>query len=133
MGRKSVLHHALPAGRVLVKCALRPLGGLRCARRRTSLSASASALGLLLLQQRLLLMQIGGVVIVLFGMQMLGILRFGWLARTYLHVEPRRFAPRGGMAGAFVVGAAFSIGWTPCIGLFLGSLLTLAAQEQTLA
>jgi len=78
-------------------------------------------------------MQIGGVVIVLFGMQMLGILRFGWLARTYLHVEPQRLAPRGGMAGAFVVGAAFSIGWTPCIGLFLGSLLTLAAQEQTLA
>ncbi len=37
MGRKSVIHHALPAGRVLVKCALRPLGGLRCARRRTSL------------------------------------------------------------------------------------------------
>src|SRR5438105_1329621 len=95
--------------------------------------AQARVLGLLLLQQRLLLMQIGGVVIVLFGLQMLGILRFGWLAGTYLHVEPRRLAPRGGMAGAFFVGAAFSIGWTPCIGLFLGSLLTLAAQEQTLA
>lgn len=97
------------------------------------LGASASALGLLLLQQRLLLMQVGGVVIVLFGLQMLGILRFGWLARTYLHVEPQRLAPRGGMAGAFVVGAAFSIGWTLCIGLFLGSLLTLAAQQETVA
>src|SRR5207302_11101939 len=97
------------------------------------LGASASALGLLLLQQRLLLMQIGGVVIVLFGLQMLGVLRFGWLARTYLHLEPQRLAPRGGMAGAFVVGAAFSIGWTPCIGLFLGSLLTLAAQQETVA
>ena len=97
------------------------------------LGASASALGLLLLRQRLLLMQVGGVVIVLFGLQMLGILRFGWLARTYLHLEPQRLASRGGMAGAFVVGAAFSIGWTPCIGLFLGSLLTLSAQQETVA
>jgi cytochrome c-type biogenesis protein len=95
------------------------------------LGASASALGLLLLEQRLLLIQLGGLLIVLFGLQMLGILRLGWLARTYLHLDPERFAARGGLAGAFLVGAAFSIGWTPCIGLFLGSLLTLAAQEQT--
>ena len=33
--------------------------------------------------------------------------------------------------GAATVGAVFGIGWTPCIGLFLGSLLTLAAQEDT--
>src|SRR5260370_9313904 len=62
---------------------------------------------------------------------MVGILGLGWVARTYLHVDPERFAARGGLAGAFVVGAAFSIGWTPCIGLFLGSLLALASQEQT--
>ncbi len=97
------------------------------------LGASASALGLLMLEQRLLLIQLGGVLIVLFGLQMLGILRLGWLARTYLHVDPERFAARGGLAGAFLVGAAFSIGWTPCIGLFLGSLLALASQEQTVA
>src|SRR6266852_5418072 len=89
------------------------------------LGASASALGLLMLEQRLLL--------VLFGLQMLGVLRLDSLARTYLHVDPERFAARGGLAGAFLVGAAFSIGWTPCIGLFLGSLLALASQEQTVA
>lgn len=97
------------------------------------LGASASALGLVLLQQRQILMQLGGVLVVLFGLQMIGILRLGWLARTYLHVEPERLASPGGVASAFVVGAAFSIGWTPCIGLFLGSLLTLAAQAQTVA
>jgi cytochrome c-type biogenesis protein len=97
------------------------------------LGASASALGLLLLEQRLLLIQLGGLLIVLFGLQMLGVVRLGWLARNYLHVDPERFAARGGFAGAFLVGAAFSIGWTPCIGLFLGSLLGLAAQEQTVA
>jgi len=97
------------------------------------LGASASALGLMLLEQRLLLIQVGGVLIVLFGLQMLGVLRLGLLARTYLHIDAEPFAARGGLAGAFLVGAAFSIGWTPCIGLFLGSLLALASQEQTVA
>ena len=97
------------------------------------LGASASAVGVLLLESRLALMQIGGVLIVVFGLQMLGLLRLGWLARTYLHVDAARLAQRGGIAGAALVGAAFGIGWTPCIGLFLGSLLTLAAQESTVA
>src|SRR5712692_349450 len=97
------------------------------------LGATASALGALLLQQRVLLMQVGGVLIVLFGLQMIGVLRLGWLARTYFRIDPTRLAGRGGVAGAFVVGAAFGIGWTPCIGLFLGSLLTLAAQQETVA
>ncbi len=97
------------------------------------LGASASALGVVLLQERVLLMQVGGVLIVLFGLQMLGILRLGWLARTYLRADPAQFRGRGGPAGAFVMGAAFGIGWTPCIGLFLGSLLTLAAQTDTVA
>jgi cytochrome c-type biogenesis protein len=97
------------------------------------LGASASALGLTLLQQRVLLMQLGGLLIVLFGLQLLGVVRVGWLARAYLHVEPERVAARGGLAGAFLIGAAFGIGWTPCIGLFLGSLLALAASEQTVA
>jgi cytochrome c-type biogenesis protein len=92
------------------------------------LGASASAL---LLQSRVLLMQIGGVLIVLFGLQMLGILRLEWLARTYLHVEPARVSGRGGFFGAALVGAVFGIGWTPCIGLFLGSLLAIAAQQDT--
>ena len=97
------------------------------------LGASASLAGSLLLDNRVLLMHIGGALIVIFGMQMLGILRLGWLARAYLRLDPARFAGRGGIAGAFLVGAAFGIGWTPCIGLFLGSLLTLAAQEETVA
>lgn len=97
------------------------------------LGASASILGSLLLEKRVLLMQIGGVLIVLFGLQMLGLLRLSWLARTYLRIDPAPFAGRGGVAGAFAVGAAFGIGWTPCIGLFLGSLLTIAAQEDTVA
>ncbi|MBI2755923.1 MAG: sulfite exporter TauE/SafE family protein [Chloroflexi bacterium] len=95
------------------------------------LGASASLLGGLLMENRPWLMQLGGVMIVVFGLQMLGVLRLGWLAREYLRVDPHQFAGRGGPAGAFLVGATFAIGWTPCIGLFLGSLLTIAAQQET--
>ncbi len=38
----------------------------------------------------------------------------------------------GGYLGAYVIGLAFAFGWTPCIGPILGSILFLAAQEQTL-
>lgn len=97
------------------------------------LGATASALGGALLDSRPWLMQLGGLLIVVFGLQMLGVLRLGVLAQEYLRVDPARFAARGGPLGAFLVGATFAIGWTPCVGLFLGSLLALAAQTETLA
>ena len=97
------------------------------------LDASAILVGILLLQQRLLLMQIGGVLIVILGLQMLGVLRLDWLARTYLRVDPAVLPRGGGPASAFLVGTFFGIGWTPCVGLFLGSLLTQAAVEDTVA
>ncbi len=94
------------------------------------LGASASALGGALLMNRPILMQIGGILVVIFGLQMLGVLRLGWLARELRIVDPARFAAHRGPAGAFLIGATFSIGWTPCIGLFWGSLLTMAAQAE---
>jgi len=95
------------------------------------LGASASAAGVLLLRSRPLLIDVGGLVVVLFGLQMVGVLRLGWLARSYFPLDTSRLANHGGFAAAALVGAAFGLGWTPCIGLFLGSLLTLAAQQDT--
>jgi cytochrome c-type biogenesis protein len=97
------------------------------------LGAGASALGGLLAESRPLVVQIGAVLTVIFGLQMLGVLRLESLARTYLRVHLPPLAGRRGALGAFVIGAAFGIGWTPCIGMFLGSLLALAAQEETVA
>ncbi len=97
------------------------------------LGATATTLGSLLLFNRQILMQVGGVLVIVFGLQMIGILRLGWLARELRIVEPGQFATHRGPVGAFLIGVTFSIGWTPCIGLFLGSLLTLAAQEDTVA
>lgn len=67
---------------------------------------------------------IGGVIIILFGFQMMGVLKIG-----ALYKDTRMFSddkPRG-FAGAFVLGLAFAAGWTPCIGPILSGIIGLAA------
>ena len=78
-----------------------------------------------------LLRQIGGVILVLLGLNLMGVLRFRTLARSWKPLE--RFGDgspgqhRGGLVGGFVLGAVFAVGWTPCIGPVLGSILMMAA------
>lgn len=95
----------------------------------TLLGASASALGHFLQVYQDWLARIGGVLIVIFGLQMLGILRIGLLAQEARLDFTRR--PAQGYAGSVIMGAAFGVGWTPCVGPFLGAVLTLAAQTQS--
>lgn len=94
------------------------------------LGASASLIGETLLQNLPLLWKLGGVVVVIFGLQMLGILRIPWLYRTarLADITPNAHASH---AGAFVMGLAFGAGWTPCVGPFLAGLLGLASQQDT--
>jgi cytochrome c-type biogenesis protein len=72
----------------------------------------------------------GGVIILLFGLYLLGIIRFSFLQKTY------RFSWKSkslGISGAFFLGAVFALGWTPCVGPLVGAILTYAAtQESTL-
>lgn len=93
------------------------------------LGASASVLGHTLLANLQLLSQVGGVLVVIFGLQMLGVLQIPWLYRTArAEIKPNTQASH---AGAFVMGLAFGAGWTPCIGPFLAGLLGLASQQET--
>jgi cytochrome c-type biogenesis protein len=71
--------------------------------------------------------QLAGVVIIVFGLHMAGVLRLGWLLRD------SRFELKGapGFLGAFMVGAGFGFGWSPCIGPILGTVLTLAGSRET--
>jgi cytochrome c-type biogenesis protein len=94
------------------------------------LGASASVLGQALLQNRPLLFQVGGLVVIVFGLQMLGILRIPWHFRTARVMEIKPNKERN-YIGAFVMGVAFGAGWTPCVGPFLGTLLTLASSQET--
>ncbi|MGC4116409.1 MAG: cytochrome c biogenesis protein CcdA [Myxococcales bacterium] len=90
---------------------------------------AATALGATLVRHRSLLLQLGGLAVFLFGLKYLGVLNLPWLEQD---VRPGLARASGRtILGAFVMGAAFGLGWTPCIGPVLGSVLTFAATSTT--
>jgi len=95
-----------------------------------AMGASASLLGSLLRQHRDLLSVIAGVVVVLFGLIMLGVVRVPFL---YREARPQYRGETRTPWGALLLGMAFAAGWTPCIGPILGGILTLAGASGTLA
>jgi cytochrome c-type biogenesis protein len=96
-----------------------------------ALGATASLFGRLLIQYRVWIARIGGLLMVVFGLQMAGVIRLPFLEYGLRpNVNPN---PRWGIASSVVMGFAFATGWTPCIGLVLGSVLTLAAYEASLS
>lgn len=107
-----------------------------------------------------LLARIAGVFLIVMGLNLIGVIRIPWLYRTYTLESatsggsvsvggggaaamtmggggggaPRSFAPAGiGYAKSAGVGAAFAVGWTPCIGPVLGAILTLSASSADVA
>lgn len=69
---------------------------------------------------------IGGAVIIFFGLVMMGFIRIDALEKEYkLKVSQTRYM----FLTAFLFGAAFAVGWTPCVGAVLGAVLTLAATN----
>ncbi|HVA58828.1 MAG: cytochrome c biogenesis protein CcdA [Gemmatimonadaceae bacterium] len=95
-----------------------------------ALGATATALGGMLRRSLPLLQQVGGVVIVLFGLYLLGVLRLPALMRerrVQLASKP------AGRFGSVVVGMAFGAGWTPCVGPVLASILLYAGMKTTMA
>jgi cytochrome c-type biogenesis protein len=88
------------------------------------MGASATLVGSSLVKHRAGLMQAAGVVVIVLGLVSMGLLRIPFLLRE---VRPGMRMVRSGPAGAFPLGMAFAIGWTPCIGPVLGGILTAAA------
>jgi cytochrome c-type biogenesis protein len=94
-----------------------------------ALGATASTLGSFLQSYHILLRQVGGIVLIIFGLHLTGILKlsiFYWQQRF-------AFRPsRPSYSASLLIGLIFATGWTPCVGLILGPILGLAASAATL-
>ncbi len=86
------------------------------------------AIGVSLTDYRQMLLRIGGVLIIVFGLFMVGEGRFKFLNFFYKERRIRllRFLKPGNAVSSFLFGATFALGWTPCVGPVLGTILTLA-------
>ncbi|RJP86717.1 MAG: cytochrome c biogenesis protein CcdA [Desulfobacteraceae bacterium] len=93
------------------------------------MGAAASGLGSLIAQYKDYIRIVGGIVIILLGIHMTGWIRFKRLdveKRIHLQKKPLH------ILGTFLVGMAFAVGWSPCIGPLLGAILIIAGSKETI-
>ena len=90
--------------------------------------ATASVIGQIFLQNSNILRVIAGIIIIIFSLQLIGIIDL-----KFMNYEKRFDAGKSkSFFYPYLIGLAFGFGWTPCIGPILGSILTLAAIEETM-
>jgi cytochrome c-type biogenesis protein len=92
-----------------------------------ALGLTASAIGGVLNDHRTLISQIGGIIVVILGLQMMGMIRLPFLmmdARAHLQNDRRT------LWTSLLVGMAFAAGWSPCIGPILAGILAIASQQH---
>ena len=90
--------------------------------------AASTFLGQFLLQNSFELRILAGVIIIIFSLHIMGIINLKFLnyeKRTQTNNNKNFYSP-------IIIGAAFGFGWTPCIGPILGSILVLAATEESI-
>jgi len=91
------------------------------------LGATATWIGAFLSSKISLMSKIGGLIIILFGLYKIGLIKPQLFYReARFNIKDRKF----GYAGALIIGAAFALGWTPCIGPILGVILTYAGTMK---
>ena len=90
-----------------------------------AMGALAGTLGSFLTRQQTLVNLIGGIIVILFGLNYMGILKWN----LFRGVSRGMKAGELGFFSAVLFGVVFSVGWTPCVGAFLGSALMLASQQ----
>lgn len=90
-----------------------------------AMGALAGTLGSFLVEYRLWLNIVCGLVVILFGLYFLGFIRIDLFKGINSSMEDRQL----GFFSSLLFGIVFSVGWTPCVGAFLGSALALASQQ----
>lgn len=89
---------------------------------------TATLLGQVLYDYKDWVEKIAGALVIVFGLHMLGVIHIGLFEQEKRMDFTKRRAP--GFVGAVLMGAAFGIGWTPCVGPILGSIITIASQTN---
>lgn len=89
-----------------------------------AMGALAGTLGSFVREYQSAVNVVGGLIVVVFGLNYMGIFNF-----SLFRGGSRMQAPGGGFFSSVLFGMVFSVGWTPCVGAFLGSALLLASQQ----
>jgi cytochrome c-type biogenesis protein len=93
------------------------------------LGATATYIGKFLEENLNILSKIGGVIVVIFGLHLMGVFRIGFLNyEVKFHQQSKPL----GVVGSMLIGLAFAFGWTPCIGPVLAGILLVASTQETI-
>lgn len=96
-----------------------------------TLGVASSAFGRLLFDLRFILAKVGGIVVIIFGLHMIGVFRIPFLEYdTRVQQVPDR---KWGYLSSALMGVFFSAGWAPCVGPVLGAILTLALNGGSIS
>lgn len=95
-----------------------------------ALGLGASVVGQFLRDNMTLVRQLSAVLVVAFGLHMMGFLHLPFLERE---MRASVVPGRAGLRNSFLIGAAFSAGWSPCVGPVLTAILVMASQAGTAA
>jgi cytochrome c-type biogenesis protein len=94
-----------------------------------ALGISSSALGRLLSNYQVYVMRIGGFILIILGLYYLDVIRMPFLNREKVfHLKEKPV----GLFGSFIIGITFSLGWTPCVGPALSSILIIASTTENI-
>jgi cytochrome c-type biogenesis protein len=89
---------------------------------------SVTVVGQLFGTYKRVIAQIGGVIVILFGLATLDVIRLPWF---YYDTRAEYTGQRGTYGGSALMGIFFAAGWSPCIGATLGAILTMGLSQQT--
>jgi len=93
-----------------------------------TLGATATAFGQLFRQAMPFLSPLAGIIVIVMGLHFLGVFRIGFLD---MQIRSKGPSAASGPAGGFMLGLAFALGWTPCIGPVLAAVLAVASTQQS--
>lgn len=92
-----------------------------------SLGAFSSHLGSMISSNRIFLLRLSGIFIILFGVFVMEIVKIPFFQKEW-RIQP--FREKGNLFGTYLLGMVFGLGWTPCVGPILGSILLYASTAE---